>query len=46
MTTTAEVLERIDLSGDGGVLKEVYQRGEEGQIPAAGDEVSGTTAAC
>ena len=41
MATTAEVLERIDLSFDGGVIKEVYRRGEEGKIPAAGDEVSG-----
>lgn len=30
----------IDLSGDGGVLKEIYQEGT-GEVPPAGDEIRG-----
>lgn len=37
----SETLERISVTEDGGILKEVYQRGEAGAVPNAGDEISG-----
>lgn len=33
----------VDLSGDGGVIKEIYQEGA-GEVPPAGYEVSGKQA--
>lgn len=32
----------IDVSGDGGVLKEIYQEGT-GEVPPAGDEIRGAS---
>ena len=36
------VLERVNVTADGGVVKEIYQRGEEGVVPSAGDEITGS----
>ena len=33
------VLRTVDVSGDGGIVKEVYREGE-GEVPAAGDKIS------
>ena len=39
--TDVAMNECVDLSGDGGVLKEIYQEGS-GECPPAGDEIRGT----
>lgn len=36
----ADTSKIVDLSGDGGVIKEIYQEGA-GEVPPAGYEVSG-----
>ncbi len=41
MSEEREILERVDVSFDGGIIKEVYFKGEEGKVPSAGDEVQG-----
>ena len=38
--TDVTMQECVDLSGDGGVLKEIYQEGS-GEYPPAGDEIRG-----
>ena len=36
--TSPPVLRTVDISGDGGIIKEVYREGE-GDVPAAGDKI-------
>jgi hypothetical protein len=41
----SEVLETVNITEDGGLIKEILRRGEPDAFPSAGDEVTGVLVA-